>query len=577
MAAPVSYSPTPSSFLPFAVPVTTVTIVTEKDSDGERSNPTPAPPPDVAPNPNTGGQGDTEKQRYTTIVVAVAVGFAVVLIIAAVVVKLQRSSAQAQFIEEPEKQNAHVPPAFDDPSGQIGYVASDDAFFDFEMLPSIEPPAHKGQTMHDALFSELLAAIVRGDDAGVTVTVAAMGGPEALNTPVSVSLVHKPGSPPAFVPVTPVASPGGSTMESPPSMPPSVPYDPVLAHHEVNFAGSLPVTGWEKADGSRPAGMVTNTALMWAVRFEHSFAVGHIIDAGADVDVSNDSGQTPLHCACMAGANMDILQKLLHAGANPNSQDMEGNTPLAFACRVGRVFVVSKLLGSGADPSLTDMCGLNTAALAACFHQPAILELLIGPDALSGPDGDARRSLVAAADMKGWTPLFWAVAVGSVSCVQQLLQTRMAKIKQLDEKGDTVLHLACKEGDAEIVNLILAEANRSRSLQVRRDTVSHLLRKTNHLGLRPIDVCQHYSQPTCTVAIRRAMEVRPPANERGDRLAPVDGAGSLGAFWPRWNGTLNARSLPAHFLPVRPVDAVAHGRGSLAARRHHRVGLRPRI
>ena len=68
--------------------------------------------------------------------------------------------------------------------------------------------------------------------------------------------------------------------------------------------------------------------------------------SGIDVNSCNDGGQTALHlaAACSRG---DYVQQLIKAGANPNVQDKEGHTPLQVAiaaCAEG-TFTVCKPWG----------------------------------------------------------------------------------------------------------------------------------------------------------------------------------------------------------------------------------------
>jgi len=365
-----------------------------------------------------------------------------------------------------------------------------------------------------ALFLQLLSAIISDDALLMEGALAAMDGADALNTAVSVSLVSNgPGSPPSFVPMTPpvVTSPEDAgdaillQMQGPH-------LSLGVSHVEASKA---PLSGVASAAcvSVRKSGAVINTPLMWAVRFQNESAVQQILTAGADVNVSNESGQTPLHYACMTSSNMAVLRCLLRAGADANLRDNEGTTPLAIACRAGRAGMVRVLQEYGGNPQVQDMCGLNAASLAACFGHMEVLQQLLADQPIAGCDrGDssieAARSLLQDADHRGWTPLFWGVAVGKVDCVRLLLGTHLFQLKHVDVNGDSVLHLACKEGDVDIVRLILREANRSRSLQVRRDTLAGLLAKTNHLGQHPLDMCAYYCQPECAGVIRQSMEVR---------------------------------------------------------------------
>jgi ankyrin repeat protein len=55
-----------------------------------------------------------------------------------------------------------------------------------------------------------------------------------------------------------------------------------------------------------------------------------LIDAGADVDVQNEVGSTPLHWAAGRG-DIEIARMLLDAGARKDIPDENGHLPYDFA------------------------------------------------------------------------------------------------------------------------------------------------------------------------------------------------------------------------------------------------------
>lgn len=57
-----------------------------------------------------------------------------------------------------------------------------------------------------------------------------------------------------------------------------------------------------------------------------------LIDQGADVNVRDGKGKTPLHCAAVT-ANLECMRTLLENGADANLMDGDGNTPLMLARR----------------------------------------------------------------------------------------------------------------------------------------------------------------------------------------------------------------------------------------------------
>ena len=78
--------------------------------------------------------------------------------------------------------------------------------------------------------------------------------------------------------------------------------------------------------------------------------VKYLIDKGADIEAKNNSGSTPLNFAIDAGINTkEIMHLLIQNGAEVNSRDSNGNTQLYWAASYGYHKAVSVLLENGAD------------------------------------------------------------------------------------------------------------------------------------------------------------------------------------------------------------------------------------
>jgi ankyrin repeat protein len=57
--------------------------------------------------------------------------------------------------------------------------------------------------------------------------------------------------------------------------------------------------------------------------------VKRLLYAGAEVNVQNEDGRTPLHEAAYEGpVEVEVVERLLSAGANPNIQDQDGDPAL---------------------------------------------------------------------------------------------------------------------------------------------------------------------------------------------------------------------------------------------------------
>jgi hypothetical protein len=85
-----------------------------------------------------------------------------------------------------------------------------------------------------------------------------------------------------------------------------------------------------------------------------------LLRAGADLNLADRNGVTPLHFACVAG-NIAYVKFLLDNGANPNSRTvLDERIPSVFAAAYGHAEIVKLLIDNGADLDATDYTGTST-------------------------------------------------------------------------------------------------------------------------------------------------------------------------------------------------------------------------
>ena len=123
-------------------------------------------------------------------------------------------------------------------------------------------------------------------------------------------------------------------------------------------------------------------ALHYAAFYGHEDAVRVLLGAGADVNIRNANGYTPLHFAVPRG-HVEVVRLLLDAGADVNALSSDGHSPIGGA--VVRVWenghldqddeaMIEELVSSGAD----------TRAARSMAMEEGLTDVL---DLLGGPEG----------------------------------------------------------------------------------------------------------------------------------------------------------------------------------------------
>ena len=239
-----------------------------------------------------------------------------------------------------------------------------------------------------------------------------------------------------------------------------------------------------------------------------------LLASGADADVRNAHGDTPIHAWLDRGANgaagvlalLDagvspagasglarflaaatvsthaartlepLALRLLDHGADPFARSRAGDPPLALAVRLGWLQLIQRLIDAGVDLDARDSHGMSALHLAAALGREPVLRALIRrgatPDLLAAdgqtPLGVAlssgRRDLADWLDWRGWPlphrPLREddvpsAAIVGDVDAVRRLLDLGLSA-DATDHQGCTALLRAAGGGHRAVIDLLLA-------------------------------------------------------------------------------------------------------------------------
>jgi len=139
---------------------------------------------------------------------------------------------------------------------------------------------------------------------------------------------------------------------------------------------------------SLPCDANGNTPLHVAVS---GSAIEILVQNGADVNMMNKQGDTPLHSQARAG-RLVCVSALLHAGANVNVLNNALKQPLHIAVECNNAEIVKTLLNAGANPNKRDNSGHTPLDLAYSAALPECLQILLSNSNTRIPRHIAKRS-----------------------------------------------------------------------------------------------------------------------------------------------------------------------------------------
>ena len=173
------------------------------------------------------------------------------------------------------------------------------------------------------------------------------------------------------------------------------------------------------------------TPLMFAARMGHPIVVKLLLERGAEVDATDNDGNSILAHAAARG-NESVVRILLDNGARTQCTNNKGCTALHHASHNGHAMVIEKLIKYGAEVNGVDLDGFSSLRNAIYNNHAQAVRALLE----KGADPNLRGS-------DGLTPLAASVYMNSEEVVRLLVIAPGIDLEaRVDGRGRTALKLA---------------------------------------------------------------------------------------------------------------------------------------
>ncbi|KAJ3528415.1 hypothetical protein NM208_g10210 [Fusarium decemcellulare] len=224
----------------------------------------------------------------------------------------------------------------------------------------------------------------------------------------------------------------------------------------VNLACAL---GGESGNRINAKDSWGRTALAWASHNGHYQTVEALIKSPmVDIDIRDRRGRTPISLAAEHNHTV-IVEMLLGRGANPNFKDFHRATPLWHAVMKGNKATVDVLAGCGVDVNVVATeSGLDLhtpLSLAAMDGQNDMVRLLLAQPNIQ-PCAKVKPSVTSFYEL--CTPLGLAINGGHIDVAEMLLsRADVVAAAKIDSNREMLLHMAVRQGDEDMVRLLLSK------------------------------------------------------------------------------------------------------------------------
>ncbi|WP_167596221.1 ankyrin repeat domain-containing protein [Leeuwenhoekiella sp. ZYFB001] len=177
----------------------------------------------------------------------------------------------------------------------------------------------------------------------------------------------------------------------------------------------------------------------------------YLRDLGIEPNVVTKEGYTPLHRLAYSNTDPAIFEFFLAAGADVNQKDADGNTPFLNAVYRNELAMVKLLSKDVKDFNIANNNGETALMLAVQRNSPEVVKFLLdkGGNAFAKAENGNTVAYYLLESFDSGNPSTFIDKL-------KLLQDKDVQFNTTQAEGNTLLHLAAKANDLELLKRIAA-------------------------------------------------------------------------------------------------------------------------
>ncbi len=207
-----------------------------------------------------------------------------------------------------------------------------------------------------------------------------------------------------------------------------------------------------------------DTAAHSAAAYRDAATLKKLINSGANINVKGGDQETVFHRAVRKGC-IDAVYFMIRAGGDLNTTNIYGDTPLHAAAKRSDIDILTMLVEHGANIHAKNISGITPLHYAAESGDIFALLKLIH----AGADVDSLNNNLS-------TPLHFAANNSKMATIHSLIQSGAA-VDAVNASGTTPFHIAAYQGCGRAIHALLAAGAKADRIDKKGQTALHYLMK----------------------------------------------------------------------------------------------------